>query len=77
MRRVLPSIDVPTLLIHTDKEKDVQTQGFMQILDRLETKRVKILRIKSSGSEETLQLERERVTGAITTFITSLPGFQQ
>ena len=77
MRRVLPSIHVPTLLIHTDMEKDVQTQGLMQILDRLETKRVNILRIKSSGSEGTLQLERERVTGAITTFITSLPGIQQ
>jgi len=105
MRRVLPNVDVPTLLIHTDvnlpgasegklfnfisracppdssrgdsKEKDVQFQDSMQILDRLQTKRVKILRIKRSGSEETIQLERERVTGAITTFVTSLPGFQQ
>ena len=77
MRRVLPNVDVPTLLIQTDFEKDDQIQVSRQIMDRLETKRVKILSIKSSGGDETILLERERVMGAITTFITGLPGFQE
>jgi esterase/lipase len=77
MRRVLPRVDVPTLLIHTDTEEESQSKGALQILDDLKTKRVKILRIMKGGEGTTLLQERERVTGAITSFVTSLPGFQQ
>lgn len=74
MRRILPNITVPILLIHSDVETNLHLQNSEQFLDRLKTKRVKILRIKSSGSSETLQLEQERVATAITTFIANLSG---
>jgi carboxylesterase len=77
MRRLLHRVDVPTLLIHTNLEKEVQSQAVTQILDHLITKRVKVQKISRGASEETLFLERERLTGAITSFVTSLPGFQQ
>jgi len=53
MRRLLPRVDVPTLLIHTDTEKESQSKGALHILDDLKTKRVKILRIKKGGDETT------------------------
>jgi carboxylesterase len=77
MIRVLPNVDVPSLIIHTDAENEPQRMGATQILDDLNTKRVKILRISRSGDRTTLPLERERLTRAITSFVTKLPGFQQ
>jgi carboxylesterase len=77
MIRVLPGVDVPSLIIHSETEKDALSKGASQILDDLRTRRVKILNIKRGEDESTLHLERERVTRVITSFITNLPGFQQ
>ena len=77
MVRVLPSVDVPSLMIHSDPEKKQQSKGADQILNDLKTKRVEILTIKRGGDPATLHLERERVADAIAVFITNLPGFQR
>jgi esterase/lipase len=77
MKRVLPRVHVPALLMHTDAKDDASSETVMKILDQLGTKRVKIVQLKAQGSETSLQLERERITEAITRFVTSQPGFQQ
>ncbi len=72
MRRVLPDISVPTLLIHSHADRGVPHKNATTILDQLGTKRAKILTVHRSGHVITLEPERERVADSIISFVANL-----
>lgn len=74
MRRVLPNIKVPTLLIHSSADREVTDQNAREIFDHLGTKKAQILRIRESGHAVAQEPAGERVAAAIIAFITSLCG---
>jgi carboxylesterase len=74
MHRLLPHISVPTLLIHSDIDPGVPPYSGDRILERLGTKKVKILKIHRGEDATILETERERMTTAIITFVANLSG---
>jgi carboxylesterase len=76
MRRVLPNIRVPTLLIHSSADQGFADQDAKEIFDHLGTKKAQILHVES-GDMVAPQPVGERVAAAIIAFITSLCGTSQ
>jgi carboxylesterase len=74
MRRILPHISVPTLLIHSDIDPGVPPHSATRILEQLGTKKAKILKIHRNDDALIPEPERERMASAIIDFVANLSG---
>jgi carboxylesterase len=72
MRRALPSIRVPVLLVHSRQDNGVPPENLQAIYDHLDTPRKESLWVENSGHVITEEPQRERVFQATNAFIQSV-----
>jgi carboxylesterase len=69
MRRVLPQITIPVLVIHSQRDRGVPIDNAKKLVDALGSHQVETLFLEDSGHVVLLEPERERAAKKIITFI--------
>ncbi|MCH7587494.1 MAG: alpha/beta fold hydrolase [Chloroflexi bacterium] len=72
MRQVLPQLSLPTLLIHSLKDRGVPISNVDELSEHFGGSELEILKVENSGHVIVLEPERERVLAAMVAFISKI-----